>query len=84
MCNNYMYSPLPNDKILDLTKPKAFADNNLNVAKMTISVFDRVENTVGKGENTRVFSFSHSVFYSIPLQLFTTQFRRKDHEKEDF
>ena len=34
-----------------MTKFKAFADDNLNVAKMTISVFDRVENTLGKGEN---------------------------------
>ena len=30
---------------------KAFADNNLTVAKMMISVVDRVENIVGKGEN---------------------------------
>ena len=28
-----------------------FADNKVNVAKMTISVFDRAENIVGKGEN---------------------------------
>ena len=42
---------LPNDKIWGLTKFKAFADDNFNVAKMMISLFDRVENTVGKGEN---------------------------------
>ena len=41
----------PNNNILDETKLKAFADDKLNVAKMTISHFDRVENTVGKGEN---------------------------------
>ena len=41
---------LPNDKILDMTKLKAFADDNLNIAIMTISLLDRVENTVGKGE----------------------------------
>ena len=34
-----------------MTKLKAFADNKLDVAKMKISLFDRVENTVGKGEN---------------------------------
>ena len=34
-----------------MTKLKAFADTKLNVAKMTISLYDRVENTVGKGEN---------------------------------
>ena len=33
------------------TKFKAFADDKLNVAKIMISVFDRVENIVGKGEN---------------------------------
>ena len=38
-------------EILDLTKLKAFADDKLKVAKMRISLFDRVENTVGKGEN---------------------------------
>ena len=42
---------LPNYKILDVTKLKAFADDKLNIAKMMISPFDRVENTVGKGEN---------------------------------
>ena len=45
-----LYS-LPNDKILDVTKLKAHADDNLNVAKMMISLSDGVENTVGKGEN---------------------------------
>ena len=42
---------LPNDKILAVTKLKAFAVEKLNIAKMTISLLDRVENTVGKGEN---------------------------------
>ena len=45
------FNPFPYDKILDTTKLKAFADDILNVAKMTISLFHRVENTVGKGEN---------------------------------
>ena len=45
------FNPLPNDKCLDMTKLKAFADNKY-VAKMTISLCDRVENTVGKEENT--------------------------------
>ena len=30
---------------------KAFVDDKLNITKMTISSFDRVENTLGKGEN---------------------------------
>ena len=41
----------PNNKILDLTKLKASADDKLNVAKMMFSLLDRVENTAGKGEN---------------------------------
>ena len=46
-----MFYPLPNNKILDMTKLKTFADDKLNVTKMTNSLFDRVENTAGKGEN---------------------------------
>ena len=42
---------LPNDDIFDLTKFKAFADNKQNIAKIIVSVFDRTENIVGKGEN---------------------------------
>ena len=46
---------LPNNNFLDCTKFKAFkafADNILlRVAKILISVYDRVENIVGNGEN---------------------------------
>ena len=55
---------LPNDKILEVTKLKAFTDDNLNIAKMTISLFNRVE-TLWKKEKklvTSIFSFSNSVF----------------------
>ena len=38
-------------KILDVTKLETFADNKINAAQVMISVFDRVENMVGKGEN---------------------------------
>ena len=47
----HQFNALPNDKILDLSKFKAFADDTRNVAKMMIYVFDRAENIVGKGEN---------------------------------
>ena len=47
----HSYNSLPNDKILDMTKLKAFADDRINEAQMMISVFDGVENIVGKGEN---------------------------------
>ena len=42
---------LPNDKILDVTKLKAFADDKINVVQIMIPVLKRVENIVGKGEN---------------------------------
>ena len=41
----------PNDKILDCSTLKAFADDKIKVLKMKIFVIDRVENIVGKGEN---------------------------------
>ena len=37
-------------KILDVTKLIAFADDKLNVTRMMISLLDREENTVGKGD----------------------------------
>ena len=59
---------LPNDKILDVTKLKAFADDKINLAQMMISVIPIVENMVGKGAKmlvTSIFSFSHNVFKRI-------------------
>ena len=55
---------IPNNKILDMTNLKAFADDKLIVAKMTISVFDREENTGKKGENT---GYQHFLLFSLPL-----------------
>ena len=52
---------LPNDKILDMTKLKVFTDDKINVAQIMISVSDRVENIVGKGENAGY----HNVFKRI-------------------
>ena len=50
-----------------MTKLKAFADDKLNVYKMTIFLQYRVENTVGKGENAsyKHFLISRSVFQSL-------------------
>ena len=42
---------LPNNKIWDSVKLKAFADDKYNVAKLIISVYDRLGNIVGRGEN---------------------------------
>ena len=41
---------LPMKKNLDLTKLKVLEDDKLNVAKISISLSDRVENTVEKEE----------------------------------
>ena len=64
-----LFNSLPNDKILDETKLKAFADDRMNEAQMMISVFDRVENIVGKGENAgyQHFLLSPQCFQKDPF-----------------
>ena len=42
---------LPNNKILDWFKFKAFADGKINVGKTLKTVYGSVENIVGKREN---------------------------------
>ena len=44
---------------------KAFTDNKFNFAKMRNSVFDRVENIVGKGENA---GYQHLLLFSQCFQ----------------
>ena len=46
-----LFKSLPNDKILDWSKLKAFADEKINVTKQLKFGKGRVENIVGKGEN---------------------------------
>ena len=38
-------------QILEVMKLKELADNKFNIVKMSIALFDRVENTVGKGKH---------------------------------
>ena len=45
-CLSLAFNPLPNDKVLDKTISKAFADDKLNIA-----LVNRPENMVRKGEN---------------------------------
>ena len=52
---------LTHDKILDEIKWKAFLDDKLN-NKTDISVFDKIENIVGKGENA---GYQHFLFPSM-------------------
>ena len=53
---------LPNDKLLDWSKLKAFADNKIKVLKMMI-----FENIVGKGENA---GYQHFLFIPQCFQEF--------------
>ena len=43
---SYSCNSLPNNKIFDVTKLKAFEDSKLKIATLMISLLDRVENTV--------------------------------------
>ena len=45
------FNLLPNDKIVDWSKLKAFADDTVNVTEKLKFDLGRVENIVGKGEN---------------------------------
>ena len=46
-----MFNLLPNDKIVDWSKLKAFADDRTNVSEKLKFVYGRVENIVEKGKN---------------------------------
>ena len=61
---------LPNNKILDQSKFKAFADDKINVTKNLRFVSGREENIVGKGENTRYqhFLLFPQCFQKAPFQ----------------
>ena len=67
-------NPFPNNKILDLSSWKAFADDKMTVAKMMIYVFDRVENIVGKRENA---DFQHFLLFPqfVPKVLYTVSLK---------
>ena len=45
------FNSLPNDKFLDWSKLKAFADDKMNVRRNFKLVLGREENIVGNGEN---------------------------------
>ena len=48
---SWVFNSLPNDKIVDLSKLKAIADDKLDVTQKLRFALERVENIVGKGEN---------------------------------
>ena len=55
-------------QILDSSKLREFADDNFKFEENGRKLSKRVENTVGKGEITSNFSFSHSVFKRLVSQ----------------
>ena len=57
---NACLHPLPDDKILPLSKLRAFADDNFSVAQIAKFFFNRVENIVEKGENA---GFQHFLLF---------------------
>ena len=58
--------PFPNNRIIDWSKLKAFADDKLITTQNLKFVHGRVENIVGNGENAGFF-FSHNVFKSFHI-----------------
>ena len=50
---DFTFNPLPDDKMLDWSKLKQFADNNFKFDENCRMFCKRVENTVGKGEIAR-------------------------------
>ena len=54
----YAFHSLLNDKILDWSKLRAFADNKIKVLKMMIFVFDRVEKNVENRRKCWLLAFS--------------------------
>ena len=53
----FCINPSPIDKIFDLSKLKAFADDKINVTQKLKFALGRAENIVGKGENAGYLHF---------------------------
>ena len=49
--NHFLFNTFPNEKYLDWSKPKAFADKKINTTEKMKFVYGRVQHVVGKGEN---------------------------------
>ena len=49
---------LPNDKVLDWSKLKAFSDDKINVTEKFKFDSERIENILGKGENAGYLCYS--------------------------
>ena len=58
------FHSLANDKILDSSKLKAFANDKINVTEKLNFVFARIQNIVGKQENA---GYQHFLLFSQVL-----------------
>ena len=63
-----LFNSLPNKKILNQSKFKAFADNKITDSKTEICVGGKKENIVGKGENA---GYQHFLFFPKSFQKFS-------------
>ena len=61
----YYFNSIPKNNFLDWIKFKAFADK-LDIAKLMISILDRIEHVVGKGENA---GYKHFVLFPRCFQM---------------
>ena len=52
------FNPLPNDKISDMSKLKAYADDKRNATQKLKLILRRVENIVGKSRKYWLSAFS--------------------------
>ena len=70
MTRGHIFNSLPNDKILDWSKLKAFADDKVKVIQKLKFKLLRVENIVGKGENVgyQHFLLFPQCFQKAPYQ----------------
>ena len=67
LCFIYLHGvhSLPNEKILDWSKLKAFADDKLNLTEKLIFVLGKVEKIVRKGENA---GYQHFLLFPLCFQ----------------
>ena len=56
----YLLNSLPNNKFLDCSKLKAFADDKINMTQKLKYDLERIGNIVGKGENA---DYQKGVFF---------------------
>ena len=65
---NMHINPLPDDKIKNFSKFKAFADDKIMVTQILKFVLGRIENIVGKRENA---VYQHFLLFPLCFQKFS-------------